>query len=268
MSSIFGKNNRVYYPERDTLIKNSQDYPSSIATEIENRLEGNSGTLCRAVLVFFETKETLFEFHSQDRLQNIQGITVNILTEECSSSQRDSCITSATGEKNVTLATKAFGRGVDFTCYHPVVLANGGVHVLQTFLSENASEETHLLGRTGYQGNPGSCSRIFLDDDLKKFSITKERDIETMNRTGEKSEMLNQKRNEFSEKQYSDFGIFVTEAMGKHNEIEEFWSMIGGEGSIQDICQYLVLKNSPVTKRDLFTGPFLNRRNKLNELLT
>jgi hypothetical protein len=37
--------------------------------------------------------------------------------------------------------TKCFGRGTDFIARDDIVAANGGVHVIQTFLSEELSEE-------------------------------------------------------------------------------------------------------------------------------
>jgi preprotein translocase subunit SecA len=42
---------------------------------------------------------------------------------------------------HITLFTKSFGRGTDFKCTNKIVLANGGVHVIQAFFSEELSEE-------------------------------------------------------------------------------------------------------------------------------
>jgi Mg-chelatase subunit ChlD len=45
---------------------------------------------------------------------------------------------------------------------------NGGVHVIQTFLSKEKSEEIQIQGRTARQGKEGSFQMILLDADLKR----------------------------------------------------------------------------------------------------
>lgn len=42
----------------------------------------------------------------------------------------------------VTLATRPFGRGCDFISTDPELDKNGGIHIIQTFLSEDLAEET------------------------------------------------------------------------------------------------------------------------------
>jgi hypothetical protein len=47
--------------------------------------------------------------------------------------------------------------------------------VLQTFFSDDISEETHQIqGRTRRQGRAGSYSIVLLDTDLEKFDIPPE----------------------------------------------------------------------------------------------
>jgi preprotein translocase subunit SecA len=48
----------------------------------------------------------------------------------------------ATHPSTITLSTKKFGRGTDFCCYDKSVIEKGGLVVIQTFLSEDLSEET------------------------------------------------------------------------------------------------------------------------------
>ncbi len=59
-------------------------------------------------------------------------------------------------------------------CNDPQVLKAGGLHVLQTFLSEDESEEVQIKGRTSRQGTPGSYAMVLLYDDLIKFDIEEE----------------------------------------------------------------------------------------------
>jgi hypothetical protein len=48
----------------------------------------------------------------------------------------------------------------------------GGLHVVQTFLSEELSEEIQIRGRTARQKNKGSFQMILLAKDLEKFEIS------------------------------------------------------------------------------------------------
>ncbi len=57
-----------------------------------------------------------------------------------------------TNPGSVTLLTKLFGRGIDFVVRDKNMNANRGIHVLQTFLSEELSEETQIKGRTARYG--------------------------------------------------------------------------------------------------------------------
>jgi preprotein translocase subunit SecA len=67
---------------------------------------------------------------------------------ELTQKEKVQVIRRATAAGQITLLTRAFGRGIDFMCRDSVVEANGGVHVLQTFLSEELSEEVQIMGRT------------------------------------------------------------------------------------------------------------------------
>jgi len=76
----------------------------------------------------------------------------------------------ATREGNITLFTKAFGRGIDFVLGEKSVKEKGGLHVIQTFLSEEESEAVQIEGRTARQGQEGSYELIITDDDLKSVN--------------------------------------------------------------------------------------------------
>ncbi|CAL6101132.1 Conserved_hypothetical protein [Hexamita inflata] len=68
----------------------------------------------------------------------------------------------------VTFITKVqqFGKGTDFICYDKQIDNNGGIHVIQTFVSDELSGERQIQGRTARQGNKGSYSLILLDSEL------------------------------------------------------------------------------------------------------
>lgn len=61
------------------------------------------------------------------------------------------------------------GRGIDYKCNNEEVLKNGGLLVIQTFLSEDKSEEIQIMGRCARQGQPGSYCLIMLLSPLKSL---------------------------------------------------------------------------------------------------
>ena len=64
--------------------------------------------------------------------------------------------------------TNSFGRGTDFKVTDKSIfeIGQGGLHVIQTFLSVDKSEEVQIQGRTARQGDPGSFSLIITVQDL------------------------------------------------------------------------------------------------------
>ncbi|CAF3372385.1 unnamed protein product [Rotaria sp. Silwood1] len=174
--SVFGANNLIFRVKDDIRIENSDDYFNVIKKEIDDRLVGRKSSEKRAVLVFFESKQKLKEFYESKALETIKQ-SVAYLTEEASSEEKEATIKRATTSGQITLFVRTFGRGTDFICYDRNVATNGGTHVIQTFLSEECSEEKQIKGRTARQGDYGSYSMILLDRDLERFLIQTE-DIE------------------------------------------------------------------------------------------
>jgi preprotein translocase subunit SecA len=67
--------------------------------------------------------------------------------------------------------TNSFGRGTDFKIYDDSVLLKGGLHVIQTFLSTETSEEVQIEGRTARQGNKGSYKLLFQEENLELLRL-------------------------------------------------------------------------------------------------
>ncbi|CAF4737664.1 unnamed protein product, partial [Rotaria sp. Silwood2] len=161
MPSVFGKSNRNYNSNNDVEAVKKSEYFMRIRGEID--------TMCnakRAILIFFESEEKLMAFYNSEELSSIK-LNVQIITEKVSTKERELCIKRAATEGRVSLLTRTFGRGTDFICQNQQVLANGGVHVLQTFFSEELSEEYQIMGRGARQGDRGSYRMILLDSDLE-----------------------------------------------------------------------------------------------------
>ena len=130
-------------------------------------------------MVFFATKKKLEEFYNSEEFKKCPlRDQANILNELADKSEKNSLVRKATLSGRLTLITKSFGRGTDFKCKDPIVLADDGVHVIQTFLSVELSEEIQIMGRTARQGDYGSYEMILLLNDLEVFLIRPE-EVET-----------------------------------------------------------------------------------------
>ena len=122
---------------------------------------------------------------------------------------------------------------------------NSGVHVIQTFLSEQLSEEKQIKGRTARQGDQGSYSLILLEKDLEKFLIKPEDIIK--NKDALYDDLLNVKRTAFFKMQYETNKKFIDECSERHKKAEEFFSLIVKKKRAKDdfskIVEFLVQEN-------------------------
>ena len=201
---IFAGNNG-----KDCKIVGKGRYFQEITEEIRTRLhavvttpDGNTVSVeGRAVLVFFENISELRAYKLEGEKA---GLSFNIMTEETSADEKESKIVNAVGKKQVTLLTKIFGRGTDFVCLDSAVLDLGGVHVIQTFLSEDVSEEIQIQGRCARMGENGSFSLIVIDESLQKLygeGDNTSRAIAEMINAGTTYTSISQKRREYFEMQ-------------------------------------------------------------------
>ncbi|CAF4226883.1 unnamed protein product, partial [Rotaria sordida] len=88
----------------------------------------------------------LLGFYNSDTLSSIKG-SVQLITERVSAKERETFIKRAATDGKV--------------------LANGGIHVLQTFFSKELSEEYQIMGRRARQGDRDSYRMILLENDLE-----------------------------------------------------------------------------------------------------
>lgn len=120
-----------------------------------------------ATLIFFETNARLKQFMDspyfpRDKDTNVVW-TGDVLAHY---------VTNATKSRRITCFPRVFGRGTDFKCRDKKVIPKG-VRVIQTFLSEDVSEEIQIKGRTCRQGDKGSYKMILLLDDLLQWNTLK-----------------------------------------------------------------------------------------------
>eukprot|EP00956_Cyclotella_meneghiniana_P041584 scaffold231470_cov23-Cyclotella_meneghiniana.AAC.1 len=126
----------------------------------------------RAVIVYFGDVLKLKKFTDSPFYRQL-GRHKNTLTESTSLFDKEYIINKASTAGQVTLTPAVFGRGTDFFCKDETVEKNGGVHIIQTFLSKDLSEEVQIQGRTARQGKQGSYQLILLETDLEsEFGVS------------------------------------------------------------------------------------------------
>jgi len=245
--SVYGANVRNFAGDTSegVQVESSTTFFNSIANQINSRLGSlDDGGYKRAVLVFFETTPKLLAFYNCPQLAAIKD-DVRIMTELTSASDKEGVVRSAVTSGAITLLNRAYGRGTDFYCYDDRLVQSGGVHVIQTFVSEILSEEMQIMGRTARQGNKGSFSMILLDGELEKYGIG-DAEIKTMNSTNTRYTMLNQKRNEYFEKIYPESMRHVGDILKSHNAATAFVSNLV-KGNTAAAKTFLMAQNkSPV----------------------
>jgi len=153
----------------------------AIAEEIKRRLKPTSAQYKgeRAVIAVFESIQEMDRFCSSSYASFLKDVSsssgyksfVDRLTEVSARelTERKAIIERATRPGHVTLATRSFGRGVDFKVLDDHLLVCGGMHVLLTFFPSDKSEEVQIKGRTARQGDAGSFSMVMRVDQLVDF---------------------------------------------------------------------------------------------------
>jgi preprotein translocase subunit SecA len=144
------------------LEKNESDFYHRLLTEITLVTRSK-----RSVIVFFSNTSALQKFVDNPVYRRL-GRHKNTLTESTNSSDKEYIINKAATAGQITLSTAIFGRGTDFFCKDKAVEENGGVHVIQAFLSKDLSEEIQIQGRTARQGKHGSYQLVLLESDLER----------------------------------------------------------------------------------------------------
>ena len=119
--------------------------------------------------MFFESEQALEDFFNSENFLAYKS-TTNKLTERLTMLEKDNFVKKATHAGTISLLTRSFGRGTDFVVLDEEVKKNGGVHVIQTFFSEDIAEEVQIQGRTARQGEQGSFSMILKFESLEQYN--------------------------------------------------------------------------------------------------
>ena len=166
--SFFGASRRCY--EGISLLPTRDEWFKNIAAAIKSKIESDEKSV--AVLVFFDEEKELLKFNSDYKHDFFCRYEPLFITQNLSFENRkiDDLISELWAGRagQVTLLTKVFGRGVDFQA-DAKVNKNGGMHVIQTFLSQDPKEEVQIQGRTARKDQPGSYEQIWCSEDLNKL---------------------------------------------------------------------------------------------------
>ena len=116
--------------------------------------------------VFFNDRQSLESFTKSDYCKKFTGY--HTLEEQMSHSDKQHSISKAATRGQITFATAVFGRGSDFECHDEKLQKKGGLHVLQTFVSLDISEEVQIQGRTARQGKAGTYSLLLKSEEIEE----------------------------------------------------------------------------------------------------
>ncbi|CAF3697929.1 unnamed protein product [Rotaria sp. Silwood1] len=236
MPSVFGRSNRTYNPNNDVQVMNESEYFMRIRGEIDSVCNAD-----RAILVFFESEEKLMKFYESPELLSKKN-DVQIITETVSVKERELYIKRAAMIGRITLLTRTFGRGTDFICRNQQLLLNGGMHVLQTFFSEELSEEYQIIGRGARQGDYGSYRMILLDKDLE-WVLGPNWKTELPKILGTTLyAALNKARNAIYESKCAAKELGIEQCKHEHNASKEFMTALS-EGNMKTVKNFLLEQN-------------------------
>eukprot|EP01038_Epipyxis_sp_PR26KG_P010639 gene10639-14288_t len=241
LPSAYGTKNLDYHPESDISIIAEKDFNNHLHQFILSKIEReNQPNSRRAILVVFESMDDLQLFFNAPCCKP-ERKSFNLLTEELSVIEKKKAIHHASWAGKITLMTRVFGRGVDFYCNDTEVLQNGGVLVIQTFLSEKLSEQIQIQGRTARQGQRGAYRMILKREALDKFLLN---DTILYKTIAERTLMsyLNGKRVEYYNMHNRTSHERVTASKNSHDESMKFIEAVINN-NVTEIFNYLVKEN-------------------------
>ena len=137
LPSVYGERNLTFREEEHVKVHKTEDeYNNAISLEVAKALEG------RSVLVFFESEARLEAWQASAYGQRVPAGTMEVIKSD--SKNITVKVRKSTHSGMVTLLSREHGRGLDFHCSDRKVDELGGMHVVQTFLSEELSEEIQV----------------------------------------------------------------------------------------------------------------------------
>ena len=225
MPSTYGAKQLSFSGNSSDDVKTSSsksEYYMEVVGEVKCRLTGSTDGTPRAVLVLFESVQSLENFYDSEQLRrSCLKDQIKHTTEKTSASDKEALVRQAVTSGSIALLTKVLGRGTDFIVYDEKLVASGGVHVTQTLVSEECSEEAQTKGRTARQGSKGSFSFALLDSELEKYYLSSE-DTRKMCSTKSMYDTIHQKRVQFFEAKFPESMRRVKKIREDHMKARQF----------------------------------------------
>ncbi|KAL4505987.1 hypothetical protein ABPG72_013748 [Tetrahymena utriculariae] len=265
--SVYGKSKFQFNPQKDVKVVPQQEYYNTITNEINRNIIGKSDQK-RAVLVFFESKEILLDYYNSQQFKTLkQNPQTQIMMEENSIEERKKIIKDATYSGAITLLTKIFGRGIDFQVNDTIIFQNYGIHVIQTFFSEDQSEETQTKGRTGRQGEEGTYSMVLRQDSLQAYLKTED-DQKKIDKLDEIYEILNRNRQVNFENDFrSNLEYNQKTSITSHKQSENFLNFLK-DRNLQEVKKYLLQLNLGPKEKTFKTLIAMDITGSMSSLIT
>ena len=159
----------------------------------------------------------MYDFFMSPEYTNFRFKT-SLLNETHSSEDRDSKIRRASNKGNISFMTNSFGRGTDFAIFDDSVKKLGGLHVIQTFLSVDASEEVQIQGRTARQGEKGSYKLMIRENELELVQLKPEN-----TNVARLEDEIKSARRKLDEENSKDIIKMLNSSNEKHNNFVKFF---------------------------------------------
>jgi len=170
----------------------------------------------------FRSAQILHDYNNKHK-QDFPAGTFAVLEE--SSQYKTNIIQKASKSGMITLIARSYGRGSDFACQDDNTRQKGGVHVIQTFLSESAAEECQIRGRTARQGDPGSYEMILWEEDLINAGKTSE-EVEAARSSRALYDMLSKLRDDSHEQIVKGLMEGEQKAAAEHKRTVQLHSLL------------------------------------------
>lgn len=231
MPSVYGSNQLKFRKDdpTDVQLEEEAKHHMALRNEINRRLVGEIASVSRAVLVFFPSSTELLAFYKSAPMRDLTG-KVRIITPNVGDDDKEGIVRQAVTQGAITLLTREFGRGTDFKCYDSRLVMSGGVHVIQTFVSDQVSEETQIKGRSARQGDKGSFSMVLNKRALERFGLD-EATMDASASRGKIKSTIDEYRDRWFMSAHSEGTRYVKDIRKDHKEAEAFAQAIARKKS-------------------------------------
>ena len=200
--SIYGDSLMKWEKSHVEVLADEESFHQAIQLDVSKKQQ------VRSCLVFFETEAKMKRYQEYLDVRGIQTNNLFAVAADVGNEALDQAVLDAARLGNATMFTRQHGRGIDFMATSPILDNAGGIHVLQTFLSEEEAEEIQIRGRSARQDKNGTYKLVLLASDLAKFG----------GGSGDSYDVLDRKRKDFSNQQVAERKERVEEAKVSHTE--------------------------------------------------